>query len=257
MIYNSKWIETSSELDNLNAKDLYLCLKQSVLTSMLGTTPPRDEGEIDIASGVGSVLRLFMQNENVESWEILRAIQCYELGDFLYYIFDTGTLELSEVNDDELLYKAATKTMKLNPQKTEIEPDYDDQLNNLEFIDKTIEERSFIRAKRIASFMAQVRLTIKARKLQNNEHKDAYLKIQAKSGNRSPVPIASAGLSYIPRNVKYEAGSHIELDLIGASIFMPWKWIRVKELYPKTSNIYVFHKGFTGDVKYFLYNFIY
>ena len=84
------------------------------------------------------------------------------------------------------------------------------------------------------------------RKLQNNEHKEVHIRQQNTIGVPSNLPPA---LDYIPPNVKYEEGTHIELELIGASLFMPWQWLRVKELSPKSASISVFSNGFAGDLK--------
>lgn len=241
-VYSSQWMETSSELDDLNAKDLYACLKLSTLSSMVGTNPPRDEGEVDIALGVESIARLCEESENTESWQTLRSIQCYELGDIV--CCRRENIELAACHD-ELLAKSAAKLQKFNSEITEV--DYMDQLNNLELIDKVIEERTLVRKKRFAAFVNQLRLTIKAKRLQKNEQKDLYARTQRSANSLNMV--ASPALSFIPQNVNYETGTHIELDLVGASIFMPWRWVRVKELYPKNASISVFSSNFAGDLK--------
>ena len=58
------------------------------------------------------------------------------------------------------------------------------------------------------------------------------------------------GLKEVPRNVKYEENTYIDLEFISASIFMPWTWIRVKDLPPKNASIEVFAKDFSGDITY-------
>ena len=125
-----------------------------------------------------------------------------------------------------------------------------EQLKNLKFIDKVIEERTMVQRRRFASFINQLCLTIKAKKLQKNEQKDLQLRTQ-KSNNsfNSFVIPPSSGLTFIPKNVNYEPGTHIELDIIGASIFMPWRWVRVKEFYPKNASICVFSDNFASDIK--------
>jgi len=244
-IYESKWMNASSELDDLNAKDVYLCLKQSVFSSMVGSTPPRDEGEIEIEVAVKALIRLFTQNENVEHWWTLRKIQCKELNT-LKCPCRVKTFDINNLDDDQLI-NAAMKTKTLNPKIEGETLDYLDQLNNIELIDKAIKERTLNRAKRIASFIAQVRLTVRAKKLQKNEQRDLHLKAQKSC---SSLVIPSPELNFIPRNVKYESGTHIELELIAASIFMPWTWVRVKELGPKNASITVFDSNFAGDLKY-------
>ncbi len=219
-----------------------------MLSAIVGANPPRDSGDVDIELGVGSILRLFKQNENVEAWRCLKSAQCYELGDCLDHCFTGFNLDLNEL-DDEQLQKAAMKMKRFNQDLANIELDYMGQLRNLEFIDRMLEERNLVREKQIACFKAQVRLTIKMHKLNNGDHKDGNR--SAKLGGRSAnPPMTSAGLNTVPINVRYEAGTHIELDLIGASIFMPWKWLRVKELYPKNASVCVFADGFAGDLKY-------
>lgn len=245
MIYQSKWMRTHSEVEDLNAKDLYLCFKQSVFSAMVGTTPPRDEGEIEIEVAVKALIKLLTQNENVEYWWILREIQCQELGGCKLSC-NTKKFNIDELEDEQLI-KAAMKTKGLNPKIEGETLDYMDQLNNLELIDKAIQERTLNRAKRIASFIAQIRLTVKAKKLRKNEQRDLHFKTQ-KSGSSLGI-IPSPGLNYIPRNVRYEAGTHIELELVGASIFMPWTWVRAKELAPKNASVAVFDGDFAGNLK--------
>jgi predicted house-cleaning noncanonical NTP pyrophosphatase (MazG superfamily) len=235
-------METNEGIIELNAKDLYMCLKLSTLSSMVGTNPPREEGEIDIALAVESIVRICQESENTRLWRVLRSVQCEELGDWM--CCKTPTIQLTEYHD-ELLVKIAAKLQRFNNELVEV--DYMEQLNNLEFIDKVIEERTLNKKKRLACFISQLKLTVKAKRFQKNEQKDLGMKIQ-RSGNSLGL-VASSGLNFIPQNVNYETGTHIELDLIGASIFMPWKWVRVKELYPKNASISVFSNSFAGDLQ--------
>lgn len=235
-------MEDISELESLNAKDLYTCLRQTVLSSMLGIIPSSNGGDVDIESLVVFLNKLFDQNENIEAWETLRKMQCRELGSWFNFC-DAGSLNLNEINDGQLL-RAAMNIARLNEELEENPPDYFTQLSNLQLIDKTIQERCFMKAKRFASFIAQLRLIMKAKKLKSNEK---YVKKQMHH-------VATADTTYtklncIPCNVIYEAGTHIELDLIGASIFMPWKWVRAKEIHPKSATIHIFPKAFTFDYK--------
>ena len=215
---------------------------------MVGIAPPRDDGEIEIDLAVQSLVKLFTQNENVEYWWKLRSIQSKELGCYPFCC-EPKKIDLDALQDEPLI-KLAMRTKRLNPKIAGESLDYLEQLENFGLIDKAIQKRTFIRSKRLASFMTQVRLTVKAKKLQKNEQKYLYQKNQ-KSGS-SFLQIASPELTFIPRNVKYEAGTHIELELVGASIFMPWIWVRIKELNPKSSNISVFEPNFSGDLKYIL-----
>ena len=242
VVYKSKWMQTNEGIKELNAKDLYMCLKLSTLSSMVGANAPREEEEIDIALAVESIARIRKESKSTKAWQILRNIQCEELGDFM--CCKTTNIQLNEYHD-ELLVKAAAKLQKSNNEVIEV--DYMEQLNNLEFIDKVIEERTFNKKKQLASFISQLKLTIKAKGFQKNEQKDVGMKIQ-RSGN-SFAAVASPGLNFIPQNVNYEIGTHIELDLVAASMFMPWKWVRVKELYPKSAAISVFSNNFAGDLQ--------
>lgn len=139
---------------SLDSKDIYLCIKQSALSSMVGPNPPRDEGDIDILSAVGSVLRLFHQNNNLELWWEMREFQEEELSLLCIPSSDIDH-KLDEIDDEQLLL-AAQKLKRYNPDLIDKELDYVEQLNNLERIDNIIIERQLIRAKRMAAFIAQV-----------------------------------------------------------------------------------------------------
>lgn len=75
-----------------------------------------------------------------------------------------------------------------------------------------------------------------------------------KDVKRSTVGAQSSGslngLSFIPTSVRFEAGSYIDLDFIGQSIFMPWKWHRIKDISPENANITLFASDFIGEIKY-------
>jgi len=239
LMFRSKWMEDISELESLNAKDLYTCLRQTVLSSMLGMIPSSNGGDIDIESLAIFLNKLFDQNENIEAWKALRKAQCKELR--CCTGFNTETLSLNEISDSQLL-RVAMNIVAFNGELKDDPPNYLSQLNNLLLIDKTIQERLFMKAKRVAFFIAQLRLIMKTKKLQSNG-----MRVKKQIHKSMSMNVSTSKLCCIPQSVKYEAGTHIELDLIGASIFMPWKWVRAKDVHPKTASICVFSANLIYD----------
>ena len=235
-------MKEEAELENIDAKDVYEFVNGAILSSIIGTISSNDELEGDLEPAVAILLQLHLNNENLETWETLRKLQYKELYGCCSYSYKAINFEES---GDEKLKKAAIMIQSLNPKNSLEKSDYLTKLENLEFIDKTIEERTFIKAKRFAYFICSLRACIKTKKMKRNMLNKSQL---------DPVKPSSVvnnfKLDFIPKNVNYEAGTFIELSLIGASIFMPWKWIRIREMHPKKASISVFSNSFTSDIRY-------
>lgn len=95
------------------------------------------------------------QNDNIEHLSYLECVQYQELYGCLCQCYSDNNDKLTELNDEQLL-RAIIKLKRFNSDLEDIEMDFMEQLNSLEFIRKTIEEREMLRNKRYAAFVAQV-----------------------------------------------------------------------------------------------------